>query len=87
MRAGAPDPQLLENGDILVPVEGSDERWGVSRISPEQAGYAQWLRLIQERNRAPGLFERGVSFWLAGVFVFLAIPALVMILALVAHAI
>ena len=86
MRTAAPDPQLLENGDILVPVERSDDSWGISRVSPEESGYAQWLRLVQERNRRPGLFERGVSFWLAGVLVLLAIPVVAMIVLMAAHA-
>jgi hypothetical protein len=85
MHTAAPAPQLLENGDILVPVERAEDGWGISRVSPEESGYAQWLRLVQERNRTPGLFERGVSFWLAGVLVFLAIPVVVMILVMAAH--
>ena len=66
-------------------MEKGDDGWRIARVSPEESGYAQWLRLVQERNRGPGLFERGVSFWLAGVLVLLAIPVVAIVL-MAAHA-
>jgi hypothetical protein len=74
-----PDLQLLANGDILVP-EKEANGWRMSRLDPDDATYAQWLRAVQDRDREPGPIERGVSFWLAGVLVLLALTMLVMVL-------
>jgi hypothetical protein len=82
---GRPDAQLLANGDILVPLKDGGA-WRISRVVPDQAEYADWLCAIQERERGPGLLERGVSFWVSAGLVLLAFWPAVIVIALVARA-
>ena len=82
---GRPDAQLLANGDILVPVKDGGA-WRMSRVVPDQAEYAEWLCETQERERGPGLLERGVSFWVSAGLVLLAFWAVVFVIVLVARA-
>jgi hypothetical protein len=86
MPTAAPDLQLLANGDILVPVEDGAGAWRMSRVAIEDAGYAEWLRIIQERDRDPGLLARGVSFWVSAVLVLCGLWAFFIIAVLVARA-
>ena len=64
-----PEVQLLANGDILVPEQGTTGNWSMSRFTPNQTGYADWLAFVQKRDRSPSLLTRGLSFWLTGVLV------------------
>lgn len=64
-----PEVQLLANGDILVPEKGPTGDWSISRFTPDQTCYADWLAFVQERDRGPRLLTRGLSFWLTGVLV------------------
>ncbi len=46
-----PEPELLENGDILVPSEDGTE---VVKLRPGDEGHAEWLAHLQrERRRRP----------------------------------
>lgn len=87
MSAPAPDPQLLANGDILVPVAVDRGEWKMSRVAVDDDGYAEWLRTIQQRNREPGLLARGVSFWASAGLVFFGFWMFVVILAFVLRAV
>jgi len=81
-----PDLQLLGNGDILVPEREHGGDWRVRRVVSDDAEYAKWLAAIQERDRQPGLLERGVSFWFGGNLVFFGFWFVVVTLLLLARA-
>jgi hypothetical protein len=85
----APDVQLLGDGDILYPVE-QDGGWRVVRVTPGDDEYAAWLRIVQDQDRPPGLFARGMTFWASGVLLYVGIVfgigVLAMLIARVAHA-
>jgi hypothetical protein len=68
-----PDVQLLANGDILVPVKDDGGGWRITRVTPDEAEYAEWLSVVQQRERGPGTFARAVDFWTAGALVFFGI--------------
>ena len=55
-----PEVQLLPNGDILVPVEAEDSEsgWRVSRVSPDDDDYADWLSVAQNAQSADGLSRK-----------------------------
>lgn len=63
-----PEVELLANGDLLVPV-ASNGGWRITRLAPETPGYAGWLSFVQQRDRSPGIFARGVGFWTAAIVV------------------
>jgi hypothetical protein len=52
----------------------------MARLVPDDAAYARWLRVVQDRDREPGPIERGISFWISGVLVFFAFVTLVSLL-------
>jgi hypothetical protein len=52
----------------------------MARLVPDDAAYARWLRVVQDRDREPGAIERGISFWISGVLVFFAFVTLVSLL-------
>jgi hypothetical protein len=79
-----PEVQLLANGDILVPERAAAGGWSISRFTPEQEGYADWLTVVQQRARQPGLLARGVSFWLTGVLVVVGLFFAIALLSLLA---
>jgi hypothetical protein len=81
-----PDVQLLANGDILVPVKEDGGTWRMSRVMTDDAEYAGWLCVVQDRDRDPGLLARGMSFWVSAVLVLFGIWAFVVVAALVARA-
>lgn len=64
-----PEVELLANGDLLVPVAADNGDWRIARLAPETPGYAGWLTFVQQRDRTPGLFARGVGFWTAAIVV------------------
>jgi hypothetical protein len=64
-----PEVQLLANGDFRAPEKGPTGDWSMSRFTPDQTGYADWLTFVQERDRSPSLLTRGLSFRLPGVLV------------------
>jgi hypothetical protein len=73
-----PDVQLLPNGDILVPVEAEDTEsgWRVSRVSPDDDDYADWLRVVQGAQPA----DASKTKWHQRLGVRLLIVAVVLIL-------
>ena len=77
-----PDAQLLGNGDILVPVEDDGGGWRMSRLTSDDADYAATLAAIQERDRRPGVLERGLGFWGAGLLLLVGFWALLIVAAL-----
>ena len=82
-----PDVQLLANGDILVPVKHAGAGWRTSRVTVDDAEYADWLGVVQARDRGPGLIARSVSFCVGGVLVFVAIVAVLIVVSLlIGHA-
>ncbi len=64
-----PEVELLANGDLLVPVAADGGGWRITRLAPEAPGYAGWLSFVQQRDRGPGIFARGVGFWSAAIIV------------------
>jgi hypothetical protein len=50
----APEPELLTNGDILVPTRRSDGSREMVRLSPDDSEYDYWLREVQARRGQPG---------------------------------
>jgi hypothetical protein len=85
--AARPDPQLLANGDILVPAKADDGHWRMVRIGLDDATYAEWLRVIQQQSRGPGLFTRGVAFWVSAALVLIALWVFIILAVLVGRAI
>ena len=56
---------LPHTGSSATPAPG-----GVTpSLAPETPGYAGWLTFVQQRDRTPGLFARGVGFWTAAIVV------------------
>lgn len=45
-----PEPQLLENGDLLVPDEHGT---GMVKLKPGDEGHAEWLAHLQRQRRGP----------------------------------
>ena len=86
MRERAPDVQLLYDGDILHPVE-RDGGWRMARVTPDDDEYAAWLRVVQDQNRQPGLLTRGIAFWSSAALLYVGLIVLVMVVALLAHAV
>ena len=86
MRRPRPDLQMPADGAILFPVKADGGGWRMSRMHPDDDEYADWLRELQDEQRGPGLLERGVKFWLAGVLLFLGAIGGAMLIALLTHA-
>ena len=63
-----PEIQLLPNGDILAPVQEGGE-WHVQRVAPEDHEYADWLAIVQAKNKRSSPFERVRRFLLAAAIV------------------
>lgn len=55
-----PEPVLVENGDVLVPVHDTDASGGASvvRLSPDDDDYAYWLGRVQEAARGRSIAKR-----------------------------
>ena len=83
--AAKPEAQLLANGDILVPAKDGEDGWRMSRVTVDEAEYAEWLGVIQERDRKPGLLAKGVAFWASAAVVLVGFWVLIIVIALVAR--
>lgn len=85
--AAKPQPQLLENGTILVPIANERSGWSMSRVDTDEDDYAYWLGEVQRSqpsgsmsNAVMGGILKSVGVLIAGVvFVWLAVAALVIV--------
>lgn len=84
--AATPEVQLLANGDILVPVKAEGEGgWRISRVTLDDAEYAEWLGFVQQRDRRPGLLAKGIAFWASAALLVIGFWVFVIVIALLAH--
>jgi hypothetical protein len=58
-----PDPVVLDNGDVLVPVGDPIAGWTMRRVVVGDPAHAEWLSLIQhKRSGGGGLVAAGFIF-------------------------
>lgn len=78
--ATKPQPQLLENGTILVPVSNEMGGWSMSRVDTDDDDYAYWLGQVQRSQQRQSLSNAVMGGILKSVGVMIAAVVLLLLL-------